>query len=469
MQHLKSTWLSNKALVAGLVVFTAVACSKKDKSHDDGAPPEVVATPSENQPSHVIIGQLPVAKPVVQPAPAPEVTPAPKKRIFAEAEVIDIAKLKSGIAAEGYKSIEEVIEQLPYSFRRNHMLLTKGDSDQGASVLEPRVAMYGETAKTVVVFTSGGERQRGRNILQVWEFNDNESQYELHRFAFPIEDQKTLEVTLVKTDGRLPAEMLPSINNPTYWQNAFGKAADQIIPGTKEATDLVAFKRFADQHPRYKFLGDSEYFANRISPFQIPGATRYLGDMPNQRLALLFNRWDMRRAYKELQKSAKFERYKYALSFLLNPACNDLPRDLGNNVDWFFDMLNREPELVALADFKLAIDNKDLASTRQLLVEYLTESKIPVDSISQYGTSRRLMLNGLLLQQLTKELKLTKRVPLSLTSSATLAGAGLPDFGDLNYAKHVLKTLDQVTPAMEAGSKVCAHLAFAHYVMYLGK
>src|SRR6266700_4996759 len=82
------------------------------------------------------------------------------------------------------RSVEQLLPLLSPALRSGFVLVFDSRSVQEASLLDPRVLLFGNDARFIISF-NGEARQRGFDVVETMEFDDASASFELREIRFP--------------------------------------------------------------------------------------------------------------------------------------------------------------------------------------------------------------------------------------------------------------------------------------------
>lgn len=225
-------------------------------------------------------------------------------------------------------TIAQLLSELPLEQRANFTLIKKSESLQEASLLFPRVIMFGKDASMILTF-NGNSQQKGYERIELIEVNPTTAALEFREMVFPTNDTGIGKVEFSEINP--PKCMTCHGPTPHYiwtsydkWPAAFGSNDDIVDLDPEEKKHLLLFKDQMPNHPRYGSLEFFKMNENPVSPFRPltsgrPGKDR--GDFkiaiefrPNFRLGSLISRRQANARVSEWNTLPSFESQKYKLA-----------------------------------------------------------------------------------------------------------------------------------------------------------
>lgn len=217
------------------------------------------------------------------------------------------------IDANKVHDIEGALAILPDDLKSNYTLQYKGHGLQGASFENPRVILFGLDAKFIIAF-NGSKEQALNSSLEIMQFNESKSEFELYSLDFPLVKNSSGRTILpsknLKTctacHGESPRPIWSEYNT---WPGVYGSMDDDLSQANDELQQFQNFTSKASHHSRYKHLIPMP--GSDFSPFRIPGdeGKKYLQHRPNTRLGLALNRLNAIRMQKKMRQSQNYELY----------------------------------------------------------------------------------------------------------------------------------------------------------------
>lgn len=160
--------------------------------------------------------------------------------------------LEQLIKTENLSSVQAVIEKLPDGYKKNFVLMRSSASIQGATLENPRVIMFGKTARLMMTF-NGHPKERGFDRLEMIEFNDQTKKFDFKFIAFkngvkfsPPNNRKCIACH--------SAYQVPIWTNTNYMPGAYGTEENRL-----RADEMDVLKNgVLRKNPRYKPLFEGE-------------------------------------------------------------------------------------------------------------------------------------------------------------------------------------------------------------------
>src|SRR5258706_3124431 len=234
--------------------------------------------------------------------------------------------LRNMIAAHDVRSVEELLPLLAPALRSRYVLVFDSRSVQEASPSNPRVLLFGNDARFTVSF-NGDAGQRGFGAVETMEFSDVTATFTLREIRFPdlahgpgaVEFSESNPARCTVCHGT-PAR--PVWDTFPLWPGVYGERYQRALSGS-EAEGLSAFSSTQAAHPRYRYLEgfNAERFREQLAPTQQRRYSGTLEEPPNAVLSTLLGRLTARVMEQEVQASANFNDYRYALLWSLHPGC----------------------------------------------------------------------------------------------------------------------------------------------------
>lgn len=193
------------------------------------------------------------------------------------------------IESHSAKSIEELLPFLPLAMRSNYTLMSKSESLQEASKLEPRVILFGEDASLTCSF-NGGTLQAGSDTLECFQFRKSTRSFDFRQIQFPTSKNELKEVRFStanrSADGRLACgschgdDPRPNWDKYSVWPGAYGENDDDLSRDEKLA--YKAFVTMRAVHPRYQHLIQDD---DETAPYQSHSRPISMDRRPNLRFS----------------------------------------------------------------------------------------------------------------------------------------------------------------------------------------
>lgn len=249
-----------------------------------------------------------------------------KSLLFASpSHAFDYEDLVALIKDKKLTTVSEVIEQLPQEYLENFTLAFGSRSLHGSSHNNPRVILFGNTAKLVLTF-NGDPTQSKYHALEAMQFREDRKVFELRSISFEdgvrySEKNPSVCHTCHGTDPRpiWSSYEYTEIEDVEHWPGFYGSIHDAPVLSEEESQAYVRFRRLAADHPRYRFLKldhpETDWYPFGTGPYQ----HRF---RPNNRLGNLLARLNAKRVANDLKRKAFFKTYpSLTLQWLLQ--CNE--------------------------------------------------------------------------------------------------------------------------------------------------
>jgi hypothetical protein len=220
-------------------------------------------------------------------------------------EEITFEDLQNEIALCHLQKVDDLVALLPASHLSNYVLLHHSDSIQGATPIAPRVILFGKDAKLLLAF-NGNPQEQGYNHLEVIQFRDSNSTFELRDIEFPSTPNGTVQFSGPNPQACIGCHRAdPRPNWATYplWPGAFGGEDDSVFrtepPLDRSSADWKSYAKFLDSVKdtgRYRFLS------------RVPEP-----ELPNTTLASAAYALNMTRIARKTAQMTVLSSYRYAL------------------------------------------------------------------------------------------------------------------------------------------------------------
>ena len=243
---------------------------------------------------------------------------------------MDYETLKNIIITNKVNSIEKLLPLLPANVRSKYVVVFRSRSLQSASYKNPRVIFYADNAKFMLSF-NGDENQRGFYELEVAEFDSEKKEFNYREIIFPGPGSVQTAVSFSEAN---PATCLKCHTEPArpiwdshpIWPGAYGQIYHTPLSNSEEA-GLKEFLAAQPNHPRYRYLTNIEYIANRETYF--PRAlNKYEGKdqnlPPNAALGVLLGHLNFEVIAKQVATAKNFSDFQYTLLAALDSDCGDI-------------------------------------------------------------------------------------------------------------------------------------------------
>jgi hypothetical protein len=258
----------------------------------------------------------------------------------------EFADLQALIETRHISSIEELLPELPLSFRSRYALMFTSRSLQGATFDAPRAILYGPDARFVITF-NGNADQRGYHTLETMEFDDVTRQFQFREVAFTASPDDA--PASVRVSAPNPARCVachgsrarPVWDGQPLWPGAYGERYNAKLSAEETAgMDRFLARQAAD--PRYQHLLGAGRFRS-AELFRPSTQTLYAGTLsepPNAELSALLDRLVSQAIARQLAQDPRFEAFQYVLLGMSDGNCGGFeefyPRDRGRAVRTLF-------------------------------------------------------------------------------------------------------------------------------------
>ena len=226
-------------------------------------------------------------------------------------------------------NIDAVIRNLPKEYLQNFTLAFGSRSLHGSSYDNPRVILFGATAKLIIAF-NGDPTHSKYHSLEVMQFREDSKVFELRTISFEngVRFSEKNPVVCQNCHGINPRPIWSSyeyseIEDRVHWPGFYGSTHDAPVLNEGEHKAYIRFRKLAAEHPRYRFLRldhpETDWYPFGTGPYQ----HRF---RPNNRLGNLLARLNAKRVANDLKRKVFFQSYpNVALQWLLQ--CDQAERD----------------------------------------------------------------------------------------------------------------------------------------------
>ena len=226
-------------------------------------------------------------------------------------------------------TIDAVIENLPEEYLQNFTLAFGSRSLHGSSYDNPRVILFGTTAKLVLAF-NGDPAHSKYHSLEAMLFREDSKVFELRSISFEngIRFSDKNPSVCQSCHGISPRPIWSSyeyseIEDTEHWPGFYGSTHDAPVLNERERKAYIRFRELAAEHPRYRFLRldhpETEWYPFGTGPYQ----HRF---RPNNRFGNMLARLNAKRVANDLKRKAFFKSYpSVAMQWLLQ--CNQAEQD----------------------------------------------------------------------------------------------------------------------------------------------
>jgi hypothetical protein len=246
--------------------------------------------------------------------------------------------LRSIVESSKARSIEDVLPLIPETLRSNYVLMYGSRSLQGSSFQNPRVLLFGETAKLIVAF-NGEKSQNGYNELEVVSFDEANARFDFYEITFKNGRGQVSEKNPSKclqchqSAFRENVDPRPNWEPYAFWPGAYGsfdgrfhkedpgylarysvqyaqlvKHDEQlsrvILSSPQEPVEFAKFYANKNQHPRYKYLLEPDMSDTpKYNPREVQAVLDF-----TSRVGML----NFKRISRLMRETPHYDRYKYA-------------------------------------------------------------------------------------------------------------------------------------------------------------
>ena len=282
----------------------------------------------------------------------------------------DFATFQSLLQQSNATSVDELIAALPFTLRSRYALVFDSRSLQGATLIDPRVILYGPDARFVATF-NGDPSQRGFQTVETMEFEPEASEFRFRELRFQEKGSGSAAVVVSEVNPERCARCHGTPARPiwdTYplWPGAYGEHYGHGLSAT-ESAGLASFLAQQPAHPRYRNLLNAKRFAERAT-FRETAGRRYAGtqeEPPNAQLSQLLTQLQIQSITRNLARQPRFPLFEYALLGTSEGSCGPVE-------DFYPDALWR----VQRSRFQAFVRATALANSRQW---QLKDSRTAVD------------------------------------------------------------------------------------------
>jgi hypothetical protein len=288
--------------------------------------------------------------------------------------------LQSQIETLRPKSVDDVLANMPASFRGRYTLMFASRSLQGASFEAPRAILYGPDARFIVTF-NGDSAQRGYNSIETMEFDDATQQFRFREIAFSADGDDSQSVTISAANpGHCtichgsPAR--PIWDGQTLWPGAYGERYNAKL-SAEEASGMERFLARQSSDPRYQYLLGAGRFRNpemfRPSTQSLYAGT--LAEPPNAELSALLDRLVSQSIARELSQNPKFDAFQYLLLGVSDGSCGGL--------DQFYPGNRGQALRAAFKDYRATVDQANALQAAAKAARLTSGNRAPAVLLSQ--------------------------------------------------------------------------------------
>lgn len=176
---------------------------------------------------------------------------------------LNYSSLQQLIINKNLKTIEDTLPYLPQEYFSNFVMMHSSMSLQKASLENPRVLLFGPTAKFVISY-NGSHLQKGYYDFEILEFDPKTKVTNLYEITFPQQTSGAVRFSQANPPKCLECHTSfpkpngvrkPIWNAYPSWPGAYGFRKSSLTYSEKKEREFKAFdtdKRAT--HPRYKFL-----------------------------------------------------------------------------------------------------------------------------------------------------------------------------------------------------------------------
>ena len=243
---------------------------------------------------------------------------------------LSINGVEDVIRASQIRSVEQFLPMLPDSYLSHYALVFNSRSLQSSTFANPRVLMYGPSARLVMSF-NGSPDEKGYDALELFEFNEQTKSFQLEEIQFPAQgDQSGKVIFSEKNPQRClrchSANPHPLWDAPPLWPGSYGEVYHEKLSNT-ETDGLYAWLRLQPGHARYQYLKNTALYQDDAT-FYPSRHNVYVGveiEAPNAQLSRLLTTLNNEKIMQQVINNPNFGRFQYALLASLSSNCSALP------------------------------------------------------------------------------------------------------------------------------------------------
>ncbi len=243
-----------------------------------------------------------------------------------------LKELTQTIDTNGITSIEGLLPLLPKALISSFTMVNKSKSIQEASIVNPRVILFGQTGKLILTF-NGDPSQRNYNALEIMSFDEISKKYELREMIFNGSTRPILsEANPKKCTLCHNSNPRPIWDEYRTWNGVFGSNDDDLGYSSKfykgqspDYPDIAEYRQFLNnrlKNPRYKLLPWQK--DNLCYPYHCDNQIKTFKNSPNTRLILLSSLNNGMAIAQRVSQSPNFNSFKYSLARGLMCEVDDL-------------------------------------------------------------------------------------------------------------------------------------------------
>jgi mono/diheme cytochrome c family protein len=227
-------------------------------------------------------------------------------------------------------SVEQFLERLPDSYLSHYVLVFNSRSLQSSTFANPRVLMYGTTARLVMSF-NGSPDETGYDALELFEFIDQTKSFQLEEIQFPAPGDQNAQVIFSEKNPQRclrchSANPHPLWDAPPLWPGSYGEVYHEKLSDS-ETGGLYAWLRAQPTHARYRHLKNTALYQDDAT-FYPSRHNVYVGaeiEAPNAQLSRLLTTLNNEKIMQQVMSSPGFSQFRYALLASLSSNCTALP------------------------------------------------------------------------------------------------------------------------------------------------
>ncbi len=245
------------------------------------------------------------------------------------ARAFSFSALKELILKKEIHRVEELLPLLPTPLRSHYALMFNSRSLQGSSFENPRVLMFMDQGQFMASF-NGDPSQKAFDGFETMEFDPYAQEFNFREIRFLPKPQNGAWVTFSEANPDKCTKCHGTPARPIWdthpsWPGAYGERYHAPLSDPEEK-GLAAFLKAQPNHPRYKSLLNIAFIA-RKETFNPSHENRYNAEQPvspNEELSRFLTTLNLKRILKQIQKSARFTQFQYALLAALGSDCESI-------------------------------------------------------------------------------------------------------------------------------------------------
>jgi hypothetical protein len=354
-------------------------------------------------------------------------------------------------------TLESLLPDLPTDLRSNYTLMHDSRSLQDATLLKPRVILFGKNAKLTCAF-NGDSDQAAYDVLECIQFRDSEQAFDFRQIQFPTQQNHLTQVRFSNrgesADGSARCSSChfedprPNWDQYSNWPGAYGEGDDEM----GNPSDYAKFVQLRDQHPRYKYLIQG---SNPVAPY-LQDDTLQGSQRPNLRFSDLISKWNSLRVLRIQGAQLPHWQLMAEAVSLLNCSFTADQQAAIDQAHLDFSVDGNTDQVLGKFGMDAAEWGTDIAADHQS----------GYDHDGGFGSLYRDIGMGVV-QQLARAGDTTLQTVLDQINSGYAANSELVQFGDVDLFQNMGAIIPELYPDTSRTTQICPELVAKFMPEYL--